>query len=113
VVLAEFPMSDDYGLNTPFLYFSLWHWAPMVNGYSGFLPASYVSFQKQVASFPESAAFDAMRLRGVTHVTVNCGLYRGPCDGLLAAIDARPDVTLTASGRWRNQPVRLYRLEPR
>ena len=27
VVLAEFPVADDYGFNTPYMYFSLWHWA--------------------------------------------------------------------------------------
>jgi hypothetical protein len=111
VVLAEFPLTRDYGDNTPYLYFSLWHWAPMVNGYSGFVPASYQALAEAVASFPSDEAFAALRARGVTHVSVNCGLYRGGCEELLATLDQRRDLRVVAEGRWQGQPVRLYTLE--
>ena len=52
VVLAEFPVVADYAYNTPYMYFALWHWAPMINGYSGFMPKSYEEFQLGVADFP-------------------------------------------------------------
>ena len=41
VVLAEFPVRPDSAFNAVFMYFSLWHWLPMVNGYSGFIPKSW------------------------------------------------------------------------
>ena len=31
-----------------------------------------------------------LRARGATHVTINCALYRGGCDELVAAVDASP-----------------------
>ena len=42
--------------NIPFMYFSLWHWARMVNGYSGFIPKSYADFQKEMAALPGRCA---------------------------------------------------------
>src|SRR5262245_25346018 len=38
VVIAETPLLDNEVGNLPFMYFSLWHWTKMVNGYSGFIP---------------------------------------------------------------------------
>ena len=110
VVLAEFPLPANYAYNTPYMYFSLWHWAPMVNGYSGYWPPSYEEFQKGVVSFPEPAAIAMLRARGVTHVTVNCAFYRGGCEQLLARLDGMPEFRRVAEGRWQGQSVRLYEL---
>jgi len=43
-VLAEFPMPTaplDYFFDTRYLYFSTFHWHPIVNGNSGYFPKSY------------------------------------------------------------------------
>jgi len=110
VVLAEFPVPNDYTSNTPYMYFSLWHWKPMVNGYSGFLPHSYEEFQQDVKDFPAPDAIDALKIRGVTHVSVNCAFYRGGCDQLLDRLEAIPDLRKIAEGRWQGQRVRLFEL---
>ena len=110
VVLAEFPVPDDYAYNTPYMYFALWHWAPMVNGYSGFMPKSYDEFQHGVADFPGPLALATLKHRGVTHVTVNCAFYRGGCDALLDRLDGIPDLRRIAEGRWQGQRVRLYEM---
>jgi hypothetical protein len=110
VVLAEFPVSNNYVYNTPYMYFALWHWAPMINGYSGFMPKSYEAFQLGVEDFPGPTALATLKMRGVTHVTVNCALYRGGCDALLDRIDGIPDLRKIAEGRWQGQRVRLYEM---
>ena len=110
VVLAEFPVFPDYAYNTPYMYFSLWHWAPMINGYSGFMPKSYEEYQKGVADFPGPVSFATMKRLGVTHLTVNCGLYRGGCPELLARLDTILGLRRVAEGLWQGQPVRLYEL---
>ena len=74
VAIAEFPLPQDETLNTPYMYFSLWHWTPMVNGYSGFIPNSYKELRSDMARFPSDDAVAALRRRGVTYVTLNCGL---------------------------------------
>ena len=115
VVLAEFPWWSDLpgvGAQFPLMYFSLWHWANMVNGTSGFEPPDYHSFIESIHRFPESAAIDALEARGVTHVTVNCALY-GPdrdCHGVLAALDASPRFRAVSKAHWEGDTVALYEL---
>ena len=113
VVLAEFPIGGNprgFTPNVPFMYFSLWHWTEMVNGYSGHYPPGQVEFEEALRSFPAPPTLDLLRSRGVTHVTVNCALYRDGCDELLASIDKQPDFRLISSVKWESQPVRLYEL---
>jgi len=71
VVLAEFPFDQDAARNLPFMYFSLWHWRPMVNGYSGIVPASYEARYRELRGFPDARAIAALRTIGVTHVFVH------------------------------------------
>jgi hypothetical protein len=114
VVLAEFPFggsSRRYTPNAPYLYFSLWHWAQMLNGYSGHYPPGQVDFEVAVGTFPDARALELLRGRGATHVTVTCALYGGGCDELVAAADAVPAFRIVASGQWQGAPVRLYELK--
>ena len=55
VVLAEFPTSLNisYVNNAvPFMYFSIWHGLPMINGYSGFTPPGYELLMEGLRDFP-------------------------------------------------------------
>jgi hypothetical protein len=113
VVLAEFPtrLNISYVTNAvPFMYFSIWHGLPMINGYSGFTPPSYEPLMDGLRDFPAPATFDLLRSSGVTHVTVNCALYVTGCEPLLATLDGSPAFRVVASGQWDGQPVRLYEL---
>jgi len=113
VVLAEFPFGGNtrkFTPNMPYLYFSLWHWANMVNGYSGHTPPGQDDFEKSIGPFPEEGALDILRARGVTHVTINCALYNDGCGTLLDRVQAAPRLKLLVSSKWQGQPVRLYEL---
>jgi hypothetical protein len=107
VVLAEFPMRKP---SHHHMYFSLWHWAPTINGYSGFTPPSYGPLLEALDPFPAQSAIDTLRARGVTHVSINCALYPGGCGELLNAVDASPAFRQIVSTRWEGYPVRLYEL---
>ena len=114
VVLAEFPFGGNptrFTPNVPFMYFSLWHWAQMINGYSGHSPPGQVDFEVALKSFPDAAAVDLLRARGATHVTINCALYREGCDELVEAVDALPSFRIVTSGKWQGASVRLYELK--
>ena len=115
VVLAEYPLGGShrgFTANVPFMYFSLWHWANMVNGYSGHSPPDEDKFEQGVERFPEPQTLDLLRSRGVTHVTINCALLRPrSCDHLFGLVDAVPDLKLVTSGKWEGLPVRLYELK--
>jgi hypothetical protein len=113
VVLAEFPPVDSLATVTasvPFMYFSVWHWLPMVNGYSGYRTEAYADFAKRLDDFPSPASLDALRARGATHVTVTCALYKTGCDHVLTAVEASGAFRLLVSAQWEGQPTRLYEL---
>lgn len=113
VVLAEFPFptdTRDIARNLPYMYFSVWHGAAMVNGYSGFIPPGYSEFVQGLAGFPNADTLARLRQRGVTHVTVNCALSRGGCQAVLDACAASPGLRPLIHARWQGSPVHLYEL---
>jgi hypothetical protein len=109
-VLAEMPMLQDETANIPYMYFSIWHWLPMVNGYSGFVPKSYQNLRRDIVLFPAAEAVDALRRQGVTHVTVNCGFNYAGCNELIEAMRRARRLRLVATTTWQGFPVQLYEL---
>jgi hypothetical protein len=112
VVLAEFPFEQHEVWTTneiPFMYFSLWHWRQMVNGYSGFVPDPHIALIKLAKDFPDPASITALRSRGVTHVTANCEFLGDECDVFLKKLDRHPEFELIRSADWRGKQTRLYK----
>jgi hypothetical protein len=115
VVLAEFPFSSDPAFNAVYMYFSLWHWRPMVNGYSGFIPQPYTEVAPDIEEFPLGRSLVALRDRGVTHVTINCGIRfisNDDCETIIARAARAPELHLLAETRWEDARVLLYAFEP-
>jgi hypothetical protein len=82
----------------------------MVNGYSGFFPRSYTSLAPALIEFPRGDTSEALRRRGVTHVTINCGLGYAGCDETASLMRQSKDLRLVADTRWQGAPVQLYEL---
>jgi hypothetical protein len=115
VVLAEFPWWSDrpeIAEQLPLMYFSIWHWANMVNGSSGFEPRDYRAFLESIHRFPDAASIAALKARGVTHVTINCALYGSgrDCQGVIETLEASPEFRKVATSRWERDVVSLYEL---
>jgi hypothetical protein len=113
-VLAEFPTSEQTGnqmLEPQFMYFATFHWQKLVNGYSGYFPASFIEFQRQTRDFPSDAALQYLRDRGVEYIGWH-GTYTDPgrAERTAAILDARPDLELVATAPWQGSESRLYRL---
>ena len=73
-VVAEFPMPDEHGLplhDAEFMYRSTFHWHPLVNGYSGNVPASYVDVLRAVRTFPSFTALERLHQAGVRYIVVH------------------------------------------
>ena len=74
-VLTYFPFYDSsrFHMNVPFMLASAetrtFH--RMLNGYSGFKPASYYEHVTRLAPFPDQASIDYLLALGVTHVLVD------------------------------------------
>lgn len=115
VVLAEFPIRRDSNASTegvPFMYFSLSHWANMVNGYSGFFPRDYDAFVARIEDVPSASSVAALKRAGVTHVTFTCALYRrqADCDEILGAVESSPHFHRVVRLQWQGAPAVLYEL---
>lgn len=72
-VLAWFPFfgSAQFHMNAPFMLVTTRTWQPMVNGYSGFKPASYYEHVARLATFPDAESLKYLGAIGVTHVLVD------------------------------------------
>jgi hypothetical protein len=95
VVLAEvpFPARDAIHDNGPSVLYAAWHLKPLLNGYSGFTPASYSRHHEVMRSFPTPDGIHALHALGVTHVIVH---KRRVAAALLVQAAAAPGLTLVA-----------------
>lgn len=82
------------------------HWRPMLNGYSGYRPASYYRSAEALADFPSPASVEWLRRQGVTHLFVHLDAYD---ESVTAKLAAMPGVHDVASDRG----IVLYRLDSR
>jgi hypothetical protein len=76
-VLAEFPFSDEAGVNTAYMYGSTQHWRRLVNGHSGVWPASYLRRRNDLAHPLDNPdhAWRTLVASGATYAIVHEGLY--------------------------------------
>ena len=113
-VLFEFPVhlpADRFSENLPYMYFSMWHWRPIVNGYSGFIPASYGSLLEGTATFPDTRALQYLAEVGVTHIAVHCRLWEPDvCAATVSRLDSTPAVRRLVRAEWYGAPSVLYEI---
>lgn len=69
-VIAEFPFGDPW-YELRYMFFAATHGKRLMNGYSGFFPASYVARRRRLADPLQSPAAAADALNGATHVVVH------------------------------------------
>ncbi len=103
VVDLPFPPPESQFRNAPFLLSSTLNWKPLLNGYSGFVPASYVRHYLELNAFPAPTAIAALEAAGVTHVFAHVDQF-SPED--VEAIERNPALRLLA----RDGSVALYRV---
>ena len=72
-VVAELPMTPDGvpGSDPAYSYLSTFHWQPIVNGYSGFYPQSYLSRLVDTERFPDERSLRRLHRDGVRYVVVH------------------------------------------
>lgn len=107
VVHIPFYTPDRLFRNAPYLLESTANWRPMLNGYSGFVPDSYVEHARDLAGFPDARALDALRAAGVTHIFVHDRALRDWTDNETAnAVRRSTELELIA----REGDVAMYTL---
>jgi hypothetical protein len=109
VVLVEVPFYPRQAAfeNAEYVLNSTAHWRPLLNGYSGYIPATYSAYADVFWFFPREHAIQAMRRAGVTHVMVHPARFGREGDEVIADLARRPEFELMAAG---SRGIRLYRL---
>jgi hypothetical protein len=78
-VLVELPLPTPENMwpnsESRFMFEGMVHWRPMVNGYSGVLPNSYLELVSVMQSFPDARSLNYLRGRHVDYVFIRGGTY--------------------------------------
>ncbi|CAN5881687.1 hypothetical protein BH24ACI4_BH24ACI4_12800 [soil metagenome] len=77
-LVAEFPMAPPNappGEDPRYLYMSTFHWMPLVNGYSGYFPPTYLRRLERVSGFPDQRSVNNLRGEGVKYLIVHSATY--------------------------------------
>jgi len=106
-IVAELPLPIPRGIffNAAFMLNSTVHWKPLVNGYSGFAPASYYEHYHQLKDFPSPEAVAALQRLGVTHAFVHADMLAAD---RVAAVDRVSALQRVAA----EGAIVLYRVTP-
>jgi hypothetical protein len=79
-VVAEFPMPRADALpgdDAKYSYLSTFHWFPLVNGYSGTYPPSYLARLEDLRGFPDDASIRQLRRANVAYVILHGSAVSG------------------------------------
>jgi hypothetical protein len=63
--------------HTRAMFWSMWHWQPLVNGYSDFIPADAYEIATPINGFPDDESFRILEQRHVRYVVITLSDY-GP-----------------------------------
>jgi hypothetical protein len=96
-VIAEVPFARADALyaihDGRYMFNSTFHWQPIVNGYSGFFPKTFIELAEHTTSFPDDRSIAYLKRRGVDLVIVHGSLMAPEDFGqMTAALVARPDI---------------------
>jgi hypothetical protein len=107
VVIVELPLISAKGmwgsLDWLYMYQGIPHFQRMLNGYSGYAPASFYEMRQIMASFPDDQSMAFLRHRNVDYVVIRAGMYEPQqAASLLEQIHRRSDLSLEVM--WATGP---------
>jgi len=100
-VVAEVPFARADELHRIhdglYMFNSTWHWQPIVNGYSGFFPRSFMDLAEHTVSFPDDQSIAYLKTRAVDFIVIHGSLMTPEEFGeMTATLLARPDIEAVA-----------------
>jgi hypothetical protein len=104
------PVAANIGVtwDPKYMYFSVDHWHPLLNGYSGFHPDSYLQFLRRTASFPEPEAVAAMQRAGVRYLVLHSTPDARAFTSAIDALRLNDAVAYQFSERTQDEEVALF-----
>ncbi|HEX6162052.1 MAG TPA: hypothetical protein VFZ31_01715 [Vicinamibacterales bacterium] len=100
-VVAEVPFARADELHQIYdglyMFNSTYHWQPLVNGYSGFFPPTFVELAESTRSFPDDASIAYLKRRGVDLIVIHGQFMTAEQFGdMTAVLLERPDIEAMA-----------------
>lgn len=77
--IVEFPMPDLNampGWDPYYEAWSIWHWRPLLNGYSGFYPPQYGRAITELSGFPDERSIETLRQMNIRYVIIHRAFYQ-------------------------------------
>ena len=108
--VVEFPVPRDFpGRDAEYAYMSTFHWMPLLNGYSGTFPRSYLMSLARLRSFPHPNAIGALRRTGIRYVIVHGSSYKSAeFDDIRLELSQQPEVAEVGIFQDGDGPAALY-----
>jgi len=117
-VLFEWPVTVPWRLynmvDVLYMYRSTLHWRPLLNGYSGFYPSSYLELLQHMRTFPDTGSLAELQRRGATVLVVHEVAHSRPSyDDAVLRLLRDPSVRVLAQDKEGGRRVAFFRLTPR
>lgn len=109
VVVVEVPFYPPQAAfeNAEYVLNSTAHWQPLMNGYSGYTPATYREYAPFFWHFPDAGVVDMMRAAGATHLVLHPERFGAEADETLQRALLDPGLERIAVSRDR---ITLFRI---
>ena len=76
VVEFHFPYRQtDLFRHTRYMFDSMWHWQPLINGYSDFIPPDFQEMAIPINDFPDPKSFGILRAHQARYVVIHLDTY--------------------------------------
>jgi hypothetical protein len=99
-VVVELPIID-WDFAPQYMFWSIFHWQPLVNGYSGYVPGSYTGTLARMRTFPDENAIARLKELNVRYILVHETFYRAEDrTSLMMQLAQRPDMVW--AGKYRD-----------
>jgi hypothetical protein len=72
-VIIEFPVRD---YDPTYMFWSTYHWHPLVNGYSGYTPVDVLDTMTLMRSFPDDESVARLRALDVRYILIHQAFYK-------------------------------------
>ena len=115
-VVMELPVATPDrlpGWDVSYAFWSISHWHPLVNGYSGYYPADYLQTLMAMRTFPDNASIARLQAHNVRYVILHRAYYETePYTQLLLRIAVRPELKSWGTYRDPVGTADVFVLEP-
>ncbi|HUR20132.1 MAG TPA: hypothetical protein VMZ90_04940, partial [Vicinamibacterales bacterium] len=86
VLVLQFPYrTGEWFPHAEYMFWSMYHWQPMVNGYSDYIPGDIRDLAVPVNGFPDPESFRLVRERNVRYVAVDWRTYNEAATEIMRA----------------------------